>query len=233
LRPVLYNREVPHNFRDIQGIPGVAPAKTTQEVDLSQSRARLWGTALTEGKSGSFANPVANVAAMHIDPGMKVADFGAGSGAYVLAVSAVVGETGRVYAVDIQKDLLTRIKNNALREGRQNVDIVWGDFEKTGGSKLKDGLLDFVIMSNALFQLEHPRGAFTEAARVLKPTGRIGIVDWSDSFGGMGPRASHVVTKGKALAFAQESGFALIREFPAGAHHYGLLLRRGGPAAVR
>lgn len=218
---------MPHNFRDIQNIAGVAPAKTTQETDLNQSRARLWGTALTEGKAtGAFANPTANVEAMHIDQGMKVADFGAGSGAYVLAAARAVGQSGRVYAIDVQKDLLTRIKNNAAREGHGNVAIIWGDFEQAGGTKIKDGALDFVIISNVLFQLEHPAAALVEAARVLRPSGRVGIIDWSDSFGGMGPRASHVVTKEKALALAREAGLALIREFPAGAHHYGLLLKK-------
>ncbi len=226
---------MPHSFVDIQGIPGVAPAKTSQEVDLNQSRARLWGEAMGEGKgtSGAFANPSANIAAMHIDPGMKVADFGSGSGAYVLATARVVGDSGRVYAIDIQKDLLTRIKNNASREGHGNVDIVWGDFEKVGGSALKDESIDFVILSNVLFQLEHQKDALTEAARILKPTGRVGVIDWSDSFGGMGPIASHVVTKEKALKLAEETGFILIREFPAGAHHYGLLLRKGSSTAVR
>lgn len=214
---------------------GVAPAKTTQDMELNQSRGRIWGEIVNEGKgtNGSFTNPVENVAAMHIDPGMKVVDFGAGSGAYVLAAARTVGQSGRVYAVDIQKDLLTRIKNNASREGRDNVEIICGNFEELGGSNVKDGIADFVIMSNVLFQLEHPKGAFAEAMRVLKPTGRIGIIDWSDSFGGMGPHASHIVTKEMAFAIAEECGFTLVREFQAGAYHYGLLLKKQDVSMTR
>lgn len=225
---------MPHNFRDIQGIAGVAPAKTTQEMELTQSRARMWGEVVNDGKgvNSSFANPVANIAAMHIEPGMKVVDFGAGSGAYVLAAAGTVGQSGRVYAVDIQKDLLTRIKNNAAREGRNNVEIICGNFEELGGSNIKDGIADFVIMSNVLFQLEHPKGAFAEAMRILKPTGRIGVIDWSDSFGGMGPHASHVVTKERAFAIAEECGLTLVREFQAGAYHYGLLLKKQNASMV-
>lgn len=162
---------------------------------------------------------------MHIDHGMKVADFGSGSGAYVLAAARAVGRTGRVYAVDVQKDLLTRIQHNALQEKIDWVDIVWGDFETPGGTKLKDKSIDLVIMSNVLFQIDHAPRAFGEALRVLKQGGRLAVIDWTDSFGGMGPEAKRVVTKEKTIGHALTAGFTLMREFPAGAHHYGILLK--------
>ncbi|MBI2048494.1 MAG: methyltransferase domain-containing protein [Parcubacteria group bacterium] len=222
---------MPHNFRDISDIAGVAQPRSQSEQEMARAKARLWGAEGTgAAPSGNFAHPETNVAAMQFDPGMKIADFGAGSGAYTLAAARAVGRTGRVYAVDVQKDLLTRIKNNALREKLECVDIIWGDFEKLGGTNIKDKSLDAVIMSNVLFQLEHTPGAFAEAQRVLRPDGRLIIIDWADSFGGMGPEPRRVVTKAAALAMAQAEGFTLLREFPAGAHHYGLQLKGGAPA---
>jgi len=224
----VYN-EVVHNFKDISSISGVAHARTQDQQEMLRSKARLWGEEATVGNkpasSSNFAHPETNVAAMHIDPGMKVADFGAGSGAYVLAAARAVGRTGRVYAVDVQKDLLTRIQHNALREKIDWVDIIWGDFETPGGTKIKDNSIDLVILSNVLFQLDHAPRAFAEALRVLKQGGRLAVIDWMDSFGGMGPQAKRVVPKDKALEYAQSAGFTLLREFPAGAHHYGILLK--------
>ncbi len=156
---------------------------------------------------------------------MKVADFGSGSGAYALLIAPLVGEAGRVYAIDVQRDLLRRLHNEAMRRGLRNVSIVWADLGAEESSKLPARSLDLVLMSNILFQLDDKRDALREAWRILKPTGQLIILDWSDSFGGMGPVKQHVVTKAGALELARETGFELVREFEAGAHHYGLVCR--------
>lgn len=176
--------------------------------------------------TAGFADPVKNVAAFGIVKGMKVADLGAGSGAYALALAKTVGESGRVYAVDVQKDLLRRIRNDAHRMGIDaRMEFLWGDIEESGGSKLAQAIVDFVLLSNTLFQLPDKKAALREARRIVKPGGRLAIIEWSDSFGGVGPHPNDVVKKEHALDLAHESGFEIMREFPAGAHHYGLLLR--------
>jgi ubiquinone/menaquinone biosynthesis C-methylase UbiE len=219
---------MPHDFKDISGVAGVATRRTQEEESIARSREHLWGTG--RGDDNRFANPAVNVHAMGIEPGMKVADFGAGSGAYALAAARIVGQSGRVYAVDVQKDLLSRIKNNAAEEGIGWLDVVWGDFEKADGSHIKDASVDVVVLSNTLFQIEHIPAAFAEARRVLKKNGRLVIIDWTDSFGGMGPEPQRVVSKEKATAHAHKAGFALFKEFTAGAHHYGIILKADSTA---
>lgn len=175
--------------------------------------------------TAGFADPAKNITAFGIEPGMKVADFGAGSGAYTLALAKAVGETGRVYAVEVQKDLLRRIRNEAHAKGVDGrMEFIWGDVEERGGAKVGTGILDFVLISNLLFQLPDKAAALKEARRVLKSTGRLAVIEWSDSFAGLGPQRDDVLKKDAALAVAQQSDFELLREFTAGAHHYGLLL---------
>lgn len=164
---------------------------------------------------------------------MKVADFGAGSGAYVLAIAAQLENSGKVYAVDIQKDLLRRIHNEAAKHGYTNVEILWGDLEAPQGSKLADKSLDLVVISNLLFQLEDKRAVFEEGKRILKSGGRLAVIDWSDRFGGMGPTSNDVVTKEAALTLARESGLTFQKEFPAGKHHYGLVFRKATSTRVK
>lgn len=173
--------------------------------------------------SAEFAHPARNVAALGVEPGMVIADFGAGSGAYVLAIAEALLGAGHVYAIDIQKDLLRRIHNEAHRRGLTHVSILWGDLEKPQGSKLADHICDIVLISNLLFQVENKMQLFQEAKRILRPRGRLAVVDWQESFGGMGPIKEHVVNKAGAIALAKDSGFALVQEFNAGAHHYGLI----------
>jgi len=156
---------------------------------------------------------------------VTVVDFGAGSGAYVFAIAKRLENTGHVYAVDIQQDLLRRIKNDAHRAGFRNVEIVWGDLEHPGGSKIADRHADLVLISNLLFQVEDKRAVLEEARRILKLTGRLAVIDWSDSFGGIGPRKRDVVKKEQAVELCEASGFEVVQEFSAGAHHYGLIAR--------
>ncbi len=177
-----------------------------------------------------FADPAKNIAALGVEEGMKAADFGAGSGAYTLELARAVGESGRVYAIEVQRDLLRRIRNDSHARGfDSHIEFIWGDVEERNGSKIADGLLDFVLVSNLLFQLPDKRAALLEARRVLKSTGRLALVDWSDSYGGMGPQKADVIKKDEAFDIARKAGFDLVGEFAAGAHHYGLLLR---PAVV-
>ncbi|TSC86481.1 MAG: SAM-dependent methyltransferase [Parcubacteria group bacterium Gr01-1014_8] len=173
----------------------------------------------------SFAHPHRNVAVLGVQPGMKVADFGAGSGAYVHAITDALSGTGTVYAIDVQKDLLRRIKNDATKRGFHNVEVVWADLEKLGASKIKEQVLDLVLISNVLFQLHDKHVIFEEAKRILKKGGRLAVIDWSDSYGGIGPTKSDVMKKEDAIKLARRSGFELPREFQAGAHHYGLIFR--------
>lgn len=171
----------------------------------------------------SFAHPARNVVMLEIEPGATVADFGAGSGHYTLELARAVGERGHVYAVDVQPDLLRRIKNEAGRQSLQNIEIIVGDISRRHGTKLRDRSVDMVLMSNILFQTEHKEAALSEGHRILKPGGRLAIIDWSERALGIGPSPRHVYKREEALRDARACNFHFIDHFPAGAHHYGLL----------
>ena len=176
----------------------------------------------------AFSDPRKNVGELELREGVRVADFGAGSGHYVNVLAKVVGESGRVYAIDIQKDLLRRIKNLSSNEHAGNIEVIWGDIEESGGSKLAEESMDAVVISNLLFQVEHRRAVVDEAKRVLKRGGKVLLVDWADSFGGLGPRSGDVVKSESARALFGEAGFSLERELAdAGEHHYGFIFKKG------
>jgi ubiquinone/menaquinone biosynthesis C-methylase UbiE len=170
-----------------------------------------------------FSDPRKNIEALGLLPGMAVADFGAGSGHYSLEASRSVKDVGRVYAIDIQKDLATRIKNEARSQHLMNVEALWGDIEELGGSKLRDSSIDAVILANILFQVGDKDAVLEEARRVLKPKGRILIVDWLDSFGGIGPHSDSVFGKSAAEALIAKHSFLKDKEMNAGQHHYSIV----------
>lgn len=173
-----------------------------------------------------FSDPQHNVDELGLSDGQVVADFGAGSGFYSIAAAKAVAPRGKVYAVDAQRDLLSRLKNEGQRLHVHNIDVLAGDLERLGGSRIREGVCDVVIASNVLFMVSDRKAFLTEAKRVLKKDGRLLLIDWSASFSGMGPHSSHVLYKDDALKLAREVGFELNREIHAGAHHYGMIFNK-------
>ncbi len=167
-----------------------------------------------------FSDPAQNIAKSGINHGMKVVDIGAGSGYYTIAAARQVGVDGRVYAVDVQKDLLERIRSAGAAEGMRNIEVVWGDAEKLNGTKLHEGLADRVIASNILFQIEKPDDFVLEIKRILKPYGKVLLVDWSE-LSPVSPK--NIVSSEKAQALFEKAGFKVEQTFNAGEHHYGIV----------
>ncbi|MGE5541372.1 MAG: class I SAM-dependent methyltransferase [Bacillota bacterium] len=170
-----------------------------------------------------FADPTTNVLQMGLSDGMKVADLGAGSGHYALAAAGIIGPAGRVYAVDIQEDVLKHVRDEAGKRGLKNVETIWGDFERPGGTKLRDGVVDAVILSNVLFQLEDRYSAVAEIRRILAPGGKLLVADWAGAFGGLGPAEEHIVSERDAEELFITAGFHKVKSFRAGPHHYAIM----------
>jgi ubiquinone/menaquinone biosynthesis C-methylase UbiE len=177
--------------------------------------------------SQRFMVPEVLATHFHLRPGDHVGDFGAGVGSFEPILSRLVGPTGRVYAVEIQKSLVEALVAK-IQSGRlSNVEAIWGDLEADNGTKIKDGALDVVLMINCLFQLEDKPMAIREMMRALRSGGKLLIVDWSESWGGMGPQAGQVLTEADARDLMESEGLVFERSFDAGEHHYGLAFRKG------
>ena len=172
-----------------------------------------------------FSNPKSNVERLHLTEGMHVADFGAGSGEYAFALAARVGASGLVYAIDIQAGLLERLKKEAKLR-KLKIEVIRGDLDEEGGSKLASGSMDALVVSNILFQSEKKDVLAREAHRVVKKDGQILVIDWSDSFGNLGPIPAHVVKKEAGKDIFLKTGLGFDREFEAGAHHWGLIFKK-------
>ena len=173
-----------------------------------------------------FSNPQQIISQLDLQSGSRVADIGAGSGAYALAAAKAVGEHGKVFAVEVQKELLSRLERGARSKGVHNIEAMWGDAESVGGTHLADDACNAVIIANVFFQASDKQALAREAARILEPRGRALVVDWSGSFGGAGPAPAAVVSKQKAQEIFESAGFVLERAVDAGANHYGIIFRK-------
>ncbi len=172
-----------------------------------------------------FSDPQKNIALFDVQDGMKVVDIGAGSGFYTIEAAKKVGARGRVYAVDVQQDLLVKLKNSAGTVGLHNIEAVWGNAEKIGGTKLREAVADRVILSNTLFQIEPADrdNLVLELKRITRPGGSVMVIDWA---GGSPLAPKTLVPSMTAEALFSKAGFVLDRKFDAGDHHYGLIFKR-------
>ncbi len=121
--------------------------------------------------------------ALKIAEGSVVADLGAGGGWFTVRLARRVGQSGIVYAEDIQPLMIEAIKRRVQRENITNVRTVLGT---PRDSRLPKGL-DAVLIVQAYHEMEDPVALLKNAAESLKPQGRIGVVDFSPGAGGPGP----------------------------------------------
>lgn len=176
--------------------------------------------------TGRFVLPEVVATHFHLREGDAVADFGAGSGYFVETLSRLVGSDGRVYACEIQRNLVEKMERLIRDKGLANVDPLWCDLEEAGGVTIKDESLDAVITVNTLFQVESKDVFVAEVHRVLRSGGKFFVIDWSESFGGLGPQPDQVLSQLEAKALIEGQGFVYERMYDAGDHHYGLAFRK-------
>jgi precorrin-6B methylase 2 len=130
---------------------------------------------LERGSREREERPDLLLAALALTPGMAVADVGAGTGYYSWQIAARIGQEGRVYAVDVQPQMIDLLKENMRRRGVRTVQPVLGTATDTG---LAPGSIDLALMVDVYHELEHPREVLDSILRALRPGGRLALVEY-------------------------------------------------------
>lgn len=115
------------------------------------------------------------ISALELKPGMTVADIGAGTGYYSWRMAQSVGTEGKVYAVDIQPEMIKMLERQVARRGATNVKAVLGTLTDP---RLPAGALDLVIMVDVYHEFEFPYEMLAAITRALKPGGRLVFVEF-------------------------------------------------------
>ena len=113
-------------------------------------------------------------AAMGVKPGAVVGDIGAGGGYFTSRLSRAVGDTGRVYAVDVGADVIRRLSTRVTSEGLKNVEVVHG---APSDPKLPPATLDAALIVNAYHEMNEHQAMLAALKAALKPSGRLVIVE--------------------------------------------------------
>jgi ubiquinone/menaquinone biosynthesis C-methylase UbiE len=113
--------------------------------------------------------------ALKLKPGDVVADIGAGTGYHVRRIAPKVAPGGRVYAVDIQPEMLTLLSNKMAELKITNVVNILGEIDDP---KLPSNALDLVLMVDVYHEFSHPHEMVRSICRALKPGGRVVFVEF-------------------------------------------------------
>lgn len=121
-----------------------------------------------------WQQPERVVAELAIEPGMHVADIGAGGGYFTFRLADATGDNGVVYAVDVDEDMTSYLEDLRAAEGWENIRVILGQFEDP---LLPDGEIDLVFTSNTYHHLEDRVTYFEKLKKDLSPNGRIAILE--------------------------------------------------------
>jgi len=108
-----------------------------------------------------------------IKPGFHVLDYGCGPGSYIVPLAELVGESGKVYALDIHPLAIQKVQDIVSKKQLTNVESILSDCQ-TG---LPDNTLDTVLLYAAFHHLSDPEVVLKELYRVLKPDGILSFGD--------------------------------------------------------
>ena len=147
------------------------------------------------------------VDSLEILPGQQVADIGAGNGYFSLRLADRVGPKGKVYAVEIQPEMLDLLKNRAARAGVHNIVPVLGKAFDPG---LPPGSIDLVLMVDVYHELSHPQEVLASLGSALKKNGRVVLVEYRGEDPTVPIKPLHRMTVQQAQAELEAVGFRLL-----------------------
>lgn len=135
--------------------------------------------------------PGAVMARMEVEPGWTVADVGAGTGFFARPLARAVGSGGRVVAIDAQREMLARLLVTlAEAGGSERIDPVLAEADAL---PLADDACDGALLAHLWHELDDPVGVAREARRIVRPGGRVAILDWQPVEPPPGPPFDHRV----------------------------------------
>jgi SAM-dependent methyltransferase len=152
--------------------------------------------------------PDVAIDALDLKAGDVVADIGAGSGYMSVRLARRVGPKGRVYATDIQPQMISLLQQRLAREKITNITPVLGTFDDP---RLPDGLIDLEILVDVYHEFSEPQKMLRGMRRALKPTGRLVLLEYRKEDPSIPIREDHKMTVAEARMEIEPEGFTLSR----------------------
>lgn len=143
--------------------------------------------------------------------GLTVADLGAGSGYFTVRLAARAGPKGRVYATDLQPEMLKMLASRLARENVRNVTLVQGAVDDP---KLPPSTIDLVLMVDVYHEFSEPQKMLRGIRAALKPGGRLVLLEYRKEDPDVPIRFEHKMSVAEAKTELEAEGFTLTKVDP-------------------
>lgn len=150
--------------------------------------------------------PMTAIAKMPIEPGSVVADIGAGTGYYTFRIAPKL-TAGKIYAVELQKEMLSMLKQRKNANNTQNVEIISGTNQSVN---LPDNSIDIAFMVDVYHELEYPQEMLTAIKESLKPEGKILLIEYRGEDPEVAIKPLHKMTVKQVEKELKANGFKLV-----------------------
>jgi SAM-dependent methyltransferase len=156
----------------------------------------------------SWQRPEQIMDALYIGEGSVLAEIGVAGGWFTIRLARRVGPNGTVFAEDIQPLMIQATEGRVRGEGLRNVKMVLGT---SLDPRLPNGALDAALFVDSYHEIEQPITLLRNLATSLKPTGLIGIVEWTKDGWGPGPAMGERIDAERVVRDAEAAGLQLVR----------------------
>lgn len=147
---------------------------------------------------------------LDVRPGQVVCDMGCGNGFYTLQLARLVGSKGKVYAVDVQPEMLRLLRQRAKQARLANIVPVLG---LPHDPRLPADTFDLVLMVDVYHEFSHPEEMLLAIRRSLKPEGRVALVEFRAEDAAVPIKPLHKMSKAQILKELPPNGFELAEQF--------------------
>lgn len=174
-----------------------------------------------------FFRPAAALRKLGLTDGMTVADFGCGYGTFSLAAAKIVGPKGTVYAVDIDREMVRRVKARAEGAGLANVKAIVGDIDSSKGRLplLPMRTADFVILANVIHGARDKIRLLKRASSIARPGGKVAVLNWKIAETPRGPPMEIRPTPEQTERYFIEAGLTNPEVLGIPPYHYAVVAR--------
>jgi len=150
------------------------------------------------------------LAALNVKPGQVVCDIGCGNGFYTLQLASLVGEKGRVLAVDIQPEMLRMVDERAKEAGLTNIELIRGT---QVDPRLAPGSVDLILLVDVYHEFSHPEQMLAAMRKALKPRGRIALAEFRLEDPKVPIKLLHKMSKKQIMKEFPANGLKLVEQF--------------------
>jgi len=158
-----------------------------------------------EDSWNAYQPPELVMDSLGISAGMTIAEVGAGRGRYVVHMAARVGDTGKVYANDIDEEKLDYLRSRCQREEIENVETILGEVDDP---LLPEGALDLVYLINTYHDLDQPAELMRNIIPALKPGGVLVVIEQDTE---KSSSYHHAIDQKELFEQAEQAGYELVR----------------------